>query len=129
MPKHLQLVETEIVVVPTGSQVAVMPAVEVSVPMEDVPEAELAGVAEFDSVQVSKCSLLVEDVAEKQVLVPIVDLVGTGLALVAKDSWVAALLLWAEVEVESAEPMEALLELDSVAEPMHLQMAVLVLAV
>lgn len=133
MPKHLQPVETETVVVPTGSQVAVMPAVEVSVPMEDVPEAELVGVsesreAEFDSVQVSKSSLLVENV-EKQVLVPTVDVLGTGLALVAKDSWVAALVLWAEVEAESAEPMEAALEFGSVAESMHLQMAVLALAV
>lgn len=128
MPKHLQPVETETVVVPTGSQVAVMPAVEVSVPMEDAPEAELVGVAEFDSVQVSKSSLLVEDV-EKQVLVPTVDVLGTGLALVAKNPWVAALVLWAEVEAESAEPMEAALELGSVAESMHLQMAVLALAV
>lgn len=130
MPKHLQPVETEIVVVPTGSQVAGMLAVEVSAPMEDEPEAELVGVAEsreaeFDSVQVTKSSLLVE----KQGLVPTVDVVGTVLASVAKDSWVAALVLWAEVEVESAEPMEAVLELDFVAESMHLQMAVLVLAV
>lgn len=134
VPKHLQLVETEIVVVPIGSQVVVMPAVEVSVPMEDAPEAELVALAEpreaeFDSVQVSKCSLLVEDVVEKQVLVPTVDVVGTGLALVAKDSWVAALVLWAEVVVESVEPMEAELELDSVVESTHLQMAVLALAV
>lgn len=134
VPKHLQLVETEIVVVPTGSQVAVMPAVEVSVPMEDAPEAAFvplaeAREAEFDSVQVSKSSLLVEDVVEKQVLVPTVDVVGTGLALVAKNSWVAALVLWAEVVVESVEPMEAVLELDSVLESMYLQMVVLALAV
>lgn len=77
----------------------------------------------------SKSSLLVEDVVEKQVLVPTVDVVGTGLALVAKNSWVAALVLWAEVVVESVEPMEAVLELDSVVESMHLQMAVLALAV
>lgn len=134
VPKHLQLVETEIVVVSTGSQVVVMPAVEVSVPMEDAPEAELVALAEpreaeFDSVQVSKSSLLVEDVVEKQVLVPTVDVVGTGLVLVAKDSWVAALVLWAEVVNESVEPTEAALELDSVVESTHLQMAVLALVV
>lgn len=77
----------------------------------------------------SKSSLLVEDVVEKQVLVPTEDVVGTGLALVAKNSWVAALVLWDEVVVESVEPMEAVLELDSVVESMHLQMAVLALAV
>lgn len=84
-----------------------MPAVEVLVPMEDEPE--LVGVAEpreaeFDSVQLSKSSLLVEDV-EKQVLVPTVDVVGTGLASMAKDSWVVALVPWDDVKVESAEPM------------------------
>lgn len=134
MPKHLQLVETEILEVPTGSHVAVILAVEVSMTMEDVPASQLVGVAEpreaeFDSVQVSKSSLLVEDVVEKHVLVPTVEVVGTGLALVAKDSWFAALVLWAEVEVESAEPMEAVLELDYLAESMHLQMAVFALAV
>ncbi|RXN31854.1 hypothetical protein ROHU_036156 [Labeo rohita] len=133
VPKLLLLVETEIGVVSTGSQLAGMPAVEVLVPMEDVPEAESVAVAEpreaeFDSVQESKSSLLVQDVVEKQVLVPTVDVVGTGLALVAKDSWVAGLVLWAVVAVESAEPTKAVLELDSVVESMHLQMAVFALA-
>lgn len=67
-PKYLQLVET--VVVPIGSQVAVMLAVEVLVPMEDVPGDELVAFlepreAEFDSAQVPKSSLLVEGVVEK----------------------------------------------------------------
>lgn len=130
-PKYLQLAET--VVVPIGSRVAVMFAVEVLVPMEDVPGAVLVAFleprqAEFDSAQVPKSSLLVEGVVEKQVLVPSVVVVGDGLAFVSKDSQVAAIVLWAEVVVESAEAIEAVLELDSVIDSTHLPVAVLVLA-
>lgn len=89
---------------------AVMFVVEVSVAIEPALEVELVAVAdprgpEFDSAQVSKSELFVEDVVEKQVFVPTVAVVGTGLALVPKDGWDAALMLWVEVEVDSVETM------------------------
>lgn len=87
---------------------AVMFVVEVSVAIEPALEVELVAVAdprgpEFDSAQVSKSELFVEDVVEKQVFVPIVAVVGTGLA--PKDGWDAALMLWVEVVVDSVETM------------------------
>lgn len=131
VPKHLQQVETEIVVVSTGSQVAVMPAVVVSVPMKVALEAEAEAVsdprmAESDFALVSKNSLFVEDAVEKLVLVPTVAVVGTGMALVPSDLWDAA-LMWAGVVFESVET--TVLGLDFVVGSMCLQVAVLAVVV
>lgn len=131
VPKHLQQVETEIVVLSTGSQVAVMAAVVVSVPMKAALEAEVEAVsdprmAESDFAPVSKNSLFVEDAVEKLVLVPTVSVVETGMALVPNDLWDAA-IMWAGVVLESAET--TVLGLDFVVGSMRLQVTVLAVVV